>query len=65
MKKTKIINFVVYLLIVLGIIFFINLKTDNSLASIYKVFNPCEPGSINNCSQIELKELIKNSLNEN
>ena len=62
MKPNRIINFLVYCLIVLGIATFVNLKTENSLASIYKVFNPCESGNINACSENELQKLIKRSL---
>ena len=62
MKQNKIINFIVYLLVVVGIVTFVNLKTENSLASIYKVFNPCEAGNINNCTDIELQKLIEKSL---
>ncbi len=62
MKKNKIINVIVYLLVVAGIVVFVNLKTENSLASIYKIFNPCEAGNINNCTDIELQKLIEKSL---
>lgn len=62
MKQNKIINFIVYLLVVAGIIVFVNFNTENSLASIYKVFNPCEAGNINDCSDIELKALIEKAL---
>ena len=62
MKQNKIINFLVYCLIVLGIVTFVNLKTENSLASIYKVFNPCEAGNINDCNDMELKALIEKAL---
>ena len=62
MKKNKIINVIVYLLVVAGIVVFVNLKTENSLASIYKVFNPCEAGSINDCNDMELKALIEKAL---
>jgi len=62
MKQNKIINFIVYLLVVVGIVTFVNLKTENSLASIYKVFNPCEAGNINDCNDMELKALIEKAL---
>lgn len=64
MRQNKIINFIVYLLVVAGIVVFVNFDTDNSLASIYKVFNPCEAGSINNCTDSELQGLINKALNK-
>ncbi len=63
MNQIKIINLIVWFLLVIGIVTLINFKTDNSLASIYKVFNPCDVKNINNCSDEELRVLINESLN--
>lgn len=62
MNQIKIINLIVWFLFVIGIITVINFKTDNSLASIYKAFNPCDLENINNCSNNELKALILENL---
>ncbi|HOI60392.1 MAG TPA: hypothetical protein PKU93_03660 [Candidatus Pacearchaeota archaeon] len=62
MNQIKIINLVVWFLFVIGIMTIINFSTDNSLASIYKVFNPCDIKNINNCSNNELKILILENL---
>jgi len=62
MKKTKIINLIVWFLLVFGIIVFVNSKTDNSLASIEAILNPCDINHIDNCSDRELEELIKINL---
>lgn len=62
MKEIKIINIIVSFLILLGIVVFVNLKTDNSLASIYKAFNPCDVKNVNNCDSEELRKLIKDIL---
>lgn len=62
MKKTKIINLIVWFLLVFGIIVFVNSKTDNSLASIEAILNPCNINHIDNCSEKELENLIKENL---
>ncbi|MDD4661728.1 MAG: hypothetical protein PHG24_00395 [Candidatus Pacebacteria bacterium] len=62
MNQIKLINLVVSFLILLGIITFINLKTENSLASLYKAFNPCNIENIDHCDSEELKKIINTVL---
>lgn len=62
MKKKTIIDLIVWLCIVIAITFFVNAKTNNSLASIYEIFNVCDVKNIDNCSEEELQDLITKEL---
>ncbi|MDD4358589.1 MAG: hypothetical protein PHY30_02110 [Candidatus Pacebacteria bacterium] len=62
MKQKKIINLIVWLLVAFGIIIFVNSKTENSLASMEAIFNPCDINHIQNCSDAEKIDLIKKNL---